>query len=171
MGINEGSKQTNNDILVQYQHDNAQEWRRGWDSNPRYPQGYNGFRDRPVRPLRHPSARGSVGTGRRRPRGPAGPRPARTYLKGPRPRKRAPPARVGPCRHPIHRRRPGLMIPARRHAHDARHDRAPCRHEPDHDRHSTTVRQPRRRNPRHRPGPAAGCRGFRARRTRLPRSP
>ena len=30
-------------------------WRRGWDSNPRYPQGYNGFRDRPVRPLRHPS--------------------------------------------------------------------------------------------------------------------
>lgn len=28
-------------------------WRRGWDSNPRYPCGYNGFRDRPVRPLRH----------------------------------------------------------------------------------------------------------------------
>ena len=28
-------------------------WRRGWDSNPRYPLGYNGFRDRPDRPLRH----------------------------------------------------------------------------------------------------------------------
>ena len=32
-------------------------WRRGWDSNPRYSREYNGFRDRPVRPLRHPSAR------------------------------------------------------------------------------------------------------------------
>ncbi len=31
-------------------------WRRGWDSNPRYAHAYNGFRDRPVRPLRHPSA-------------------------------------------------------------------------------------------------------------------
>src|SRR3546814_9821586 len=28
-------------------------WRRGWDSNPRYPCEHNGFRDRPVRPLRH----------------------------------------------------------------------------------------------------------------------
>jgi bleomycin resistance family protein len=26
-------------------------WRRGWDSNPRYPFGYNGFRDRPLQPL------------------------------------------------------------------------------------------------------------------------
>ena len=33
-------------------------WRRGWDSNPRYAHAYNGFRDRPVRPLRHPSAGG-----------------------------------------------------------------------------------------------------------------
>ena len=33
-------------------------WRRGWDSNPRYPQGHNGFRDRPNRPLWHLSARG-----------------------------------------------------------------------------------------------------------------
>ena len=32
-------------------------WRRGWDSNPRYPYGYNGFRDRPDRPLRHLSRR------------------------------------------------------------------------------------------------------------------
>gem|GEM_PF-2625857 len=29
--------------------------RRGWDSNPRYPGGYNGFRDRPIQPLWHPS--------------------------------------------------------------------------------------------------------------------
>src|SRR5262245_28888883 len=28
-------------------------WRRGWDSNPRYPCGYNGFRDRPIQPLSH----------------------------------------------------------------------------------------------------------------------
>src|SRR5262249_3995918 len=28
-------------------------WRRGRDSNPRYPCGYNGFRDRPDRPLWH----------------------------------------------------------------------------------------------------------------------
>ena len=28
-------------------------WRRGWDSNPRYAYTYNGFRDRPDRPLRH----------------------------------------------------------------------------------------------------------------------
>ena len=32
-------------------------WRRGRDSNPRYPQRHNGFRDRPVRPLRHLSER------------------------------------------------------------------------------------------------------------------
>ena len=31
-------------------------WRRGWDSNPRYPCGYNGFRDRPIQPLSHLSA-------------------------------------------------------------------------------------------------------------------
>ena len=31
-------------------------WRRGWDSNPRYACTHNGFRDRPDRPLRHPSA-------------------------------------------------------------------------------------------------------------------
>jgi hypothetical protein len=27
--------------------------RRGWDSNPRFPQGNNGFRDRPIQPLSH----------------------------------------------------------------------------------------------------------------------
>ena len=31
-------------------------WRRGWDSNPRYPLEYNGFRDRPIQPLSHLSA-------------------------------------------------------------------------------------------------------------------
>ncbi len=40
-------------------------WRRGWDSNPRYAQAYNGFRDRPVRPLRHPSDSGPILGGRR----------------------------------------------------------------------------------------------------------
>src|SRR5690606_34595844 len=28
-------------------------WRRGWDSNPRYPCGYSGFRDRYIQPLCH----------------------------------------------------------------------------------------------------------------------
>jgi hypothetical protein len=36
------------------------EWRRGWDSNPRYPYGYNGFRDRPIQPLSHLSAPESI---------------------------------------------------------------------------------------------------------------
>ena len=31
-------------------------WRRGWDSNPRWPEGHNGFRDRPIQPLWHLSA-------------------------------------------------------------------------------------------------------------------
>ena len=34
----------------------AGKWRRGWDSNPRYACTHNGFRDRPDRPLWHPSA-------------------------------------------------------------------------------------------------------------------
>ena len=33
-----------------------QRWRRGWDSNPRYPYEHNGFRDRPIQPLSHLSA-------------------------------------------------------------------------------------------------------------------
>ena len=36
--------------LERWQQD---KWRRGWDSNPRYARAHNGFRDRPVRPLRH----------------------------------------------------------------------------------------------------------------------
>ena len=35
-------------------------WRRGWDSNPRYACTYNGFRDRPDRPLWHLSAKGTA---------------------------------------------------------------------------------------------------------------
>src|SRR6185295_15625547 len=31
-------------------------WRRERDSNPRYPCGYSGFRDRPIQPLSHLSA-------------------------------------------------------------------------------------------------------------------
>ena len=33
-------------------------WRRRRDSNPRYPLGYTGFRDRPDQPLQHPSVAG-----------------------------------------------------------------------------------------------------------------
>ncbi len=33
--------------------DETQFWRKEWDSNPRYPYGYNGFRDRPIQPLSH----------------------------------------------------------------------------------------------------------------------
>ena len=44
------------------------EWRRGWDSNPRYGCPYSGFRDRPIRPLWHP-----FGNPQFPPRGFAGP--------------------------------------------------------------------------------------------------
>ena len=33
------------------------EWRRGRDSNPRYPCGHTGFRNRPIQPLWHLSER------------------------------------------------------------------------------------------------------------------
>ena len=47
-------------------------WRRGWDSNPRYGYPYNGFRDRPIRPLWHLSVRRSCSLlpGARQPEGP-----------------------------------------------------------------------------------------------------
>ncbi len=32
-------------------------WRKGWDSNPRYPCGHAGFQDRCLKPLGHPSKR------------------------------------------------------------------------------------------------------------------
>lgn len=37
------------------ERDTLWNWRRGWDSNPRYGCPYSGFRDRPNRPLWHPS--------------------------------------------------------------------------------------------------------------------
>ncbi len=44
-------------LLKPLGHLSAREcWRRGRDSNPRYPYGYSGFRNQPVRPLRHLSA-------------------------------------------------------------------------------------------------------------------
>ena len=33
-------------------------WRKGWDSNPRYPCGHAGFQDRCLKPLGHPSKPG-----------------------------------------------------------------------------------------------------------------
>src|SRR5882757_593245 len=33
-------------------------WRKGWDSNPRYPCRYAGFQDRCLKPLGHPSVSG-----------------------------------------------------------------------------------------------------------------
>ena len=38
-------------------------WRREWDLNPRRPEGLNGFRDRPIRPLWHPSWGGDTSEG------------------------------------------------------------------------------------------------------------
>lgn len=38
------------------QGNTGKEWRRERDSNPRYPEGYNDFRDRRLRPLSHLSA-------------------------------------------------------------------------------------------------------------------
>ncbi len=43
-------------------------WRRGWDSNPRTACAVNGFRDRPVRPLRHLSVKASKERGSPLPR-------------------------------------------------------------------------------------------------------
>jgi hypothetical protein len=41
-------------------HGYAQSRRRERDSNPRNPSGFNGFQDRPVRPLRHPAWRQGI---------------------------------------------------------------------------------------------------------------
>ena len=42
--------------IYQDPHDGGPDiWRWERDSNPRYPRRYNGFRDRPVQPLRHPT--------------------------------------------------------------------------------------------------------------------
>ena len=37
-----------------------QNWRRGWDSNPRYAEAHDGFQDRSLNPLGHPSAHRST---------------------------------------------------------------------------------------------------------------
>src|SRR6266581_9195211 len=52
-------------------------WRRGWDSNPRYPVGHSGFRDRPIQPLSHLSSL-SRGVLRRTPRTPRSLRASRS---------------------------------------------------------------------------------------------
>lgn len=36
------------------------DWRKGWDSNPRYPCGHAGFQDRCLKPLGHPSKPGNA---------------------------------------------------------------------------------------------------------------
>ena len=43
--------------------------RKEWDLNPRSPRGDNGFRDRPIRPLWHPSAGQAIGAGIHQPTG------------------------------------------------------------------------------------------------------
>ena len=39
------------------------DWRKGWDSNPRYPCRYAGFQDRCLKPLGHPSLAFLMGEG------------------------------------------------------------------------------------------------------------
>ncbi len=46
-------------------------WRKGWDSNPRYPCGHAGFQDRCLKPLGHPSGPGAVVMGEAGSRPPA----------------------------------------------------------------------------------------------------
>src|ERR1051325_7947254 len=43
----------------------ARRWRRGWDSNPRYPRRYGGFQDRCLKPLGHPSGGKQKSEGRK----------------------------------------------------------------------------------------------------------
>src|SRR5579862_8880385 len=42
---------------TEYLNDFNMVWRKGWDSNPRYPCGHAGFQDRCLKPLGHPSVR------------------------------------------------------------------------------------------------------------------
>src|SRR5689334_14860569 len=42
----------------QYQIISRNSWRKGWDSNPRYPCRHAGFQDRCLKPLGHPSGTG-----------------------------------------------------------------------------------------------------------------
>jgi hypothetical protein len=62
------------------------DWRRGWDSNPRYGCPHNGFRDRPIRPLWHLSEHRRVERGgpyrwRRSVTSQAAPRPPRVFCR------------------------------------------------------------------------------------------
>ena len=68
-------------------------WRRGWDFEPTVRIAYNGFRDRPVRPLRHPSARRPRSTGGADPN--AKPVPAASRRPRGGSRRPAPPDRGG----------------------------------------------------------------------------
>src|SRR6516225_1306126 len=46
---------------------NETQWRRGWDSNPRWSYPHSGFRDRPVQPLQHlPRSQPSILAAKRR---------------------------------------------------------------------------------------------------------
>ena len=47
----------------EFPNDFRHDWRRGWDSNPRWACTHNGFRDRPDRPLRHLSDGGGLAAG------------------------------------------------------------------------------------------------------------
>ena len=38
---------------ISYDFTKSENWRRGWDTNPRYTEAHNGFRDRPIQPLSH----------------------------------------------------------------------------------------------------------------------
>jgi hypothetical protein len=51
------SKSESNESGIWNLESSTVRWRRGWDSNPRNPFGFNGFRDRPIQPLSHLSAR------------------------------------------------------------------------------------------------------------------
>ena len=46
-------------LLAQIPEILSSNWRRGWDSNPRYACTHDGFQDRSIKPLWHPSGSGS----------------------------------------------------------------------------------------------------------------
>ena len=48
-------------MTLRYQETTATAWRKGWDSNPRYPCRHAGFQDRCLKPLGHPSSFGIQG--------------------------------------------------------------------------------------------------------------
>ena len=59
------SGEEDSDSLPEFSHlkrSTREIWRRGRDSNPRYPFGYSGFQDRPFKPLTHLSAERALGS-------------------------------------------------------------------------------------------------------------